>query len=65
MTVNCQFEKRMKSDMGRELRRGVSGMGLWEKMEGGGREGEDLKDNKEPAFHQQTPAGQKLVRKQH
>jgi len=39
-------------------------MGLWEKVEGGRGEGENLKNSKELAFHQQTPAGQKLVRKQ-
>ena len=44
--------------------RGASGMGLWEKVEGGRGEGENLKNSKELAFHQQTPAGQKLVRKQ-
>ena len=45
--------------------KGESGMGPWEKTEGGRREGEDLKGSKKLAFHQQTPAGQKLVRKQH
>lgn len=40
-------------------------MGLWEKVEGRRRESEDLKDSKELAFHQQTPVGQKTVRKRH
>lgn len=36
--------------------KGESRIGLWEKMEGGRREGEGLKDCEELAFHQQTAA---------
>lgn len=39
-----------------------SGMALWEK---GRRRVKDLKDRKELALHQQTPAGQKLVREEY
>lgn len=42
------------------------GGGVWNRSAGeDGKGGEDLKDSKDLAFHQQPPAGQKLVRKQH